>query len=65
MRYGDGSNSGRDLAGRAACFRMEAEMLKSRACASDERVIKEQYLALAERWSTLAASLDAELFAPN
>jgi hypothetical protein len=50
-----------DLVGRAANFRLEADALRERASASTERVIRDQYLALAERWASFAAGLEAEL----
>jgi hypothetical protein len=49
-----------DLVGRAAHFRIEADMLRGRACMTDEPVVREQYLALARRWSMFAAGLEAE-----
>ncbi len=55
------SNDQAELAGRAAHFRLEADVLRERARGSTERVIRDQYLALAERWSSFAAGLDAEL----
>jgi hypothetical protein len=55
------SQDARARVGRAATFRIEAEALRDRAHASGEDVIKNQYLALADRWSTLAAHLEAEL----
>ncbi len=57
------SGTVRDLVGRAALFRIEADMLRERACMTDEPVVREQYLALAERWSMFAAGLEAEAFA--
>jgi hypothetical protein len=50
-----------DLIGRAASFRIEAQWLRTRAAGADESVIREQYLALADRWAMLAASLEAEM----
>ncbi len=47
--------------GRAAGFRIEADILRQRADATDEAVIREQYRALAERWSMLAAHLEASV----
>ena len=55
------SNDARARAGRAATFRIEADALRERAFATDEHVVKDQYLALADRWSMLAAHLEAEL----
>lgn len=55
------SKDGADLVARAANFRIEADALRERAYASTERVIRDQYLALAERWSLFAAGLEAEL----
>ena len=50
-----------DALSRAASFRIEADILRERAQASGEPVVREQYLALADRWSTFAASLEAEM----
>ena len=50
-----------DLVSRAASFRIEADALRERARQSNERVIRDEYLALARRWSTMAAGLEAEL----
>jgi hypothetical protein len=50
----------KDMIGRAASFRIEAQWLRARADAADEPVMREQYLSLANRWTTLAASLEAE-----
>jgi hypothetical protein len=50
-----------DLVGRAASFRLEADALRERARASTEHVVRDQYLALAERWSMFAAGFEAEL----
>lgn len=50
-----------DLVSRAANFRIEADVLRARARVSTERVIRDQYLTLAERWSVLAAGLESEL----
>jgi hypothetical protein len=50
----------KDLIGRAASFRIEAQWLRARADAVDESLIRAQYLSLADRWATLAASLEAE-----
>ena len=55
------SNDGQDLAARAATFRLEADTLRRRAAETDEGAIRDQYLALAERWSAFAAHLEAEL----
>lgn len=55
------SDDARVRVGRAASFRIEADALRERAGAADENVIKDQYLALADRWSMLAAHLEAEL----
>lgn len=49
-----------DAMSRAAAFRIEADILRERANATDESVICEQYLALANRWAMLAANLEAE-----
>jgi hypothetical protein len=51
-----------DLVSRAAGFRMEASVLRARAEASEEPVIRDQYLVLADRWSNVATSLEAALF---
>jgi len=50
-----------DAIGRAAAFRIEAEALRERARRTDEAVVRDQYLALADRWSVFASSLEAEL----
>ncbi|HWA91635.1 MAG TPA: hypothetical protein VG889_16470 [Rhizomicrobium sp.] len=55
------SNDGQSLVSRAATFRIEADMLRRRAVEVDEDVIRDQYLKLADRWSTLAAHLEAAL----
>lgn len=55
------SDDARASVSRAATFRIEADALRERAHASGENLIKDQYLALAERWSMLAAHLEAEL----
>lgn len=55
------TNAHADAIGRAAGFRIEAETLRERARATDEAVVREQYLALADRWSMFASSLEAEL----
>jgi hypothetical protein len=49
-----------DLIARAANFRIEADLLRERACVSFEPVVRERYLALAERWLMFAAGLEAE-----
>ena len=54
------SDMARKLVGRAANFRIEADMLRERAGVTEEPLMREQYLALAERWSVLAAGLEAE-----
>jgi hypothetical protein len=54
------SGTAHALVGRAATFRIEAEALRARAHATDEPVIRDHYLALAQRWSTLATGLEAE-----
>jgi len=61
---GDGGLPDRngDLLARAAFFRLEAEALRQRARASDEMVVRDQYFKLADRWSVLAAGLEATLF---
>ena len=65
---GTGASAGKELTaahadaiGRAAGFRLEAETLRERARATDEAVVREQYLALADRWMMFASSLEAEL----
>lgn len=50
-----------EIVSRAANFRIEADALRERARAITERVIRDEYLALAQRWSMLAASLEYEL----
>ena len=50
-----------DAIGRAAAFRLEAEALRERARRTNETVVRDQYLALADRWSVFASSLEAEL----
>ncbi len=57
------SKDARDLVGRAARFRLEADALRERAGATDETLIRDQYLALAERWSAFASFLEGEGFA--
>lgn len=52
-----------DLIGRAATFRIEADQLRARARETDEPAIREEYLALANRWASFAAGLEAQLFA--
>jgi hypothetical protein len=52
-----------DLIGRAATFRIEADLLRARAREADEPAIREEYLALANRWATFAAGLEAQMFA--
>jgi hypothetical protein len=52
-----------DLIGRAATFRIEADLLRARARETDEPAIREEYLALANRWVSFAASLEAQTFA--
>jgi len=52
-----------DLIGRAATFRIEADMLRERARETDEPAIREEYLALANRWASFAAGLEAQMFA--
>jgi hypothetical protein len=54
------SGMARRLIGRAAHFRTEADVLRVRASLAAEPVVREQYLALAERWSMFAAGLEAE-----
>ncbi len=51
-----------DLIGRAATFRIEADLLRERARATDEPAIREEYLALANRWASFAAGLEAQMF---
>ena len=55
------TNAHADAIGRAAGFRLEAETLRERARATDEAVVREHYLALADRWTivTLDGSLSA------
>lgn len=55
------TNAHADAIGRAAGFRLEAETLRERARATDEAVVREHYLALADRWTMFASSLEAEL----
>ena len=50
-----------DTLSRAAVFRIEADVLRERARVTDEAAIREQYLALADRWTMFASSLEAEL----
>lgn len=52
-----------DLISRAATFRIEADQLRARARETDEPAIREEYLALANRWASFAAGLEAQLFA--
>ena len=52
-----------DLIGRAATFRIEADLLRARARDTDEPAIREEYLALANRWASFAAGLEAQMFA--
>jgi len=52
-----------DLIGRAAGFRIEADLLRARARETDEPAIREEYLALANRWVSFAAGLEAQMFA--
>jgi len=52
-----------DLIGRAANFRIEADLLRERALATGEPAIREEYLALAGKWSTFAAGLESEVLA--
>ena len=52
-----------DLIGRAATFRIEADLLRARARETDEPAIREEYLALANRWASFAAGLEAQMFA--
>ena len=59
------SDESLDLIARAANFRIEADLLRERACVSFEPVVREQYLALAERWSMFAAGLEAEALATS
>jgi hypothetical protein len=55
------SGDAHDLMARAATFRIEADLLRERARAADEPAIREEYLALANRWSTFASGLEGEL----
>lgn len=50
-----------DLLSRAAFFRLEADALRQRAQVTDEMVVRDQYFKLADRWTTLAAGLEADL----
>jgi len=52
-----------DLIGRAATFRIEADLLRERARETDEPAIREEYLAMANRWASFAAGLEAQMFA--
>ena len=52
-----------DAVSRAASLRSESDMLRRRASAVREDVIRDQYLALAERFSMLAASLEMQAMA--
>ena len=54
------SKANTDALSRAAAFRIEANVLRERANTTDEAVVREQYLALADRWSMFAANLEAE-----
>jgi hypothetical protein len=60
MRDGEEVN---DAVSRAASFRGESDMLRRRARAGREDVIRDQYLALADRFSMLAASLEVQAMA--
>jgi hypothetical protein len=53
---------GYDLIGRAATFRIEADLLRARARETDEPAIREEYLALAKRFASVAAGLEAQMF---
>jgi hypothetical protein len=59
---GDGvsSNGIGDPISRAALFRLEADALRQRACATDETVIRDQYFKLADHWSMLAVGLEVQ-----
>ena len=50
-----------DAVSRAAHFRMEAQMLRERACATSEPLIQKRYLELAECWAAYAAGLETAL----
>jgi hypothetical protein len=52
-----------DAVSRAASFRSESDMLRRRASAVHEDAIRDQYLALADRFSMLAASLEVQAIA--
>lgn len=52
-----------DAVSRAASFRSESDMLRRRASAVREDAIRDQYLALADRFSILAASLEVQAIA--
>jgi hypothetical protein len=52
-----------DAVSRAASLRSESDMLRRRASAVREEVIRDQYLALAGRFSMLAASLETQAIA--
>jgi len=54
------SNAMSDAVSRAASLRSESDMLRRRASTMREDTIRDQYLALAERFSMLAASLEAQ-----
>jgi len=47
-----------DLLGRAALLRLEAGVLRERANSTNEIVVRDQYLKLADRWAMLAAALE-------
>jgi len=49
-----------ELIGRAATYRIEADALRERAMAVRDALIRDQYLGMAERWSTIAAHLEVE-----
>lgn len=59
--FGDGlAKDARELFGRAAFLRMEAEALRVRTRTIEEEVVRSEYLKIADRWTTLAASLETE-----
>ncbi len=53
----------RDAVSRAASFRSESDMLRRRAGGVNEDAIRDQYLALADHFSMLAASLEVQAMA--
>ena len=57
------SNDISDAVSRAASLRSESDMLRRRASVVREDAIRDQYLALADRFSMLAASLEVRAIA--